>query len=255
MYLYLTYQSLSKTTKRLPHILKSNVRLNSRVSRTIHLRQDTLLPLRLLLASRNPALHFLLIAKVTRKLIPMAHLMQLRARGLRVLRQRHEILNRALHSSGKNLLAQIRLRTKGSRDANAFARVVVDGLHHAPGRAETAGDVDFGLLEQGAEELGEFDKVALAGFGAFFLVLEGSALEGAAGEVHEVHSGLFQLHAQVAAVFGGLPAGLEFDRVDFDADDEAAVVDAAFDFFDDLEDDAAAVFQAAAVFVGAFVGC
>jgi len=52
-----------------------------------------------------------------------------------------------------------------------------------------------------------------------------------------------------------LPAGLEFDRVDFDADDEGWVVDALLDLVDDFEDDLRAVCEVgAAVFVRSLLG-
>lgn len=48
-----------------------------------------------------------------------------------------------------------------------------------------------------------------------------------------------------------MAAGLEFYRVEFDADDEGGVLHAGFDFGDDFEDYAAAIFEGAAVFVRA----
>jgi len=52
-----------------------------------------------------------------------------------------------------------------------------------------------------------------------------------------------------------LPAGLEFDGVDFDADDEGRVVDALLDLVDDLEDDSGAVGEiGAAVFIRSLSG-
>jgi len=53
-----------------------------------------------------------------------------------------------------------------------------------------------------------------------------------------------------------LPAGLEFDGVDFDADDEGRVVDAALYLVDDFEDDFRALGEVgAAVFVCSLSGC
>ena len=73
-------------------------------------------------------------------------------------------------------------------------------------------------------------------------------------QVDEVYLGFFEGDAEVPTIFGRLAAGLEFDGVDFDADDEGGIVDALFDFFDDFEDYAAAILERSAVFVGAFVG-
>jgi hypothetical protein len=106
-----------------------------------------------------------------------------------------------------------------------------------------------------ANHLRKLDKVTLTFLRALLLMLKSATLKCATGEIYEVDFGLFHFDAEVHAVLWGLTAGLEFDRVDFDADDETGVVDAALDFGNDFEDDAAAVGEVAAVFVCAFVGC
>jgi hypothetical protein len=103
--------------------------------------------------------------------------------------------------------------------------------------------------------LRKLNEITLTFLRTLFLMLKRAALKSATGEIYEVDVGLFHFDAEIHAVFGSLAAGLEFDRVDFDADDEAGVVDAALHFGDDFEDDAAAVGEVAAVLVGAFVGC
>lgn len=156
--------------------------------------------------------------------------MQLRPSALRILWQRHVILNRPRDLPVENLFAEVGFCAEGTADAYAVAGFVFDRLDHAGCGAETPGHVEFGLGEEGTEEVGEFDEVGFSFDRGFFFVFEGAALEGPAGEVEEVYFCLFEGDAEVAAVFGGLAAGLEFYGVDFDADDEGGVGDAGADF-------------------------
>ena len=105
-----------------------------------------------------------------------------------------------------------------------------------------------------SNHLGKFNEVTFPSLRALLLVLERTPFESAAREINEIDFGLLEFDAQVPAVIRSRAAGLEFHRVDLDTDDEAWVVDAAVHFFDDLEDDAAAVIEIAAVLICALIG-
>lgn len=76
---------------------------------------------------------------------------------------------------------------------------------------------------------------------------------GATGEFHEVEAVVFEDLAQLASFFGLEPAVLKFNAVELDAEDEGGG-DAGLDGVCDLNDDAGAVGEGAAVFVGTEVG-
>lgn len=65
---------------------------------------------------------------------------------------------------------------------------------------------------------------------------------------------LLHRDAQVLAIIGRGALVLKLDAIDLDADDEGGVGDPSVDLVDDLEDDARAISQVAAVLVRAVVG-
>jgi hypothetical protein len=75
------------------------------------------------------------------------------------------------------VFAQQRLRTKRSADSNTMTGIVLQCPYHARRSSETAGHVQFRLLQQRFQYLGELNEVALSGFCTFFLVLKGTSLE------------------------------------------------------------------------------
>lgn len=239
----------------LSNIIKPNLRPQHRKAATINLRQNLNLPLRLLVISLNPPLNLTLITPVTNQTISIANLMQLRARRLRVLRQRHEILNRTGYLALQNFLAEIRLGAQGPPNANPITSAALKRSHHPASSTESTGNVHLSLLKMRPDHLRKLNKVAFALLRALLLVLKSPALERATGQIDEIDARFLELDAQVLTVLGRCAAGLELDAVDFDADDEARVGHAALYLGDDLEDYAAAVCKVAAVFVGAFVGC
>ena len=94
------------------------------------------------------------------------------------------------------------------------------------------------MLQQRPNQLRELDKIALALPRRLLLVLERAALKRATGQIDKVNARALERDAQVAAVLWGLTARLKLDAVEFDAEDEGWVGDAAPDFVEDFEDDA-----------------
>ena len=146
------------------HIIKSHLCLKHRVSRTVHQRQNTLFPLRLLLILLNPPFHLPLIAPVTDRPIPFPDLMQLTPTRLRVQRQGHEILNRTRHAAQQDFLAQIRFRGQWSSDADSVTGRRLESACHTRCGAEAARDVDFCLFQVRPDGFCEFDKVGFSSF-------------------------------------------------------------------------------------------
>ena len=132
----------------------------------------------------------------------------------------------------------------------------VDGLEsvdHCADGFEAAGDVGFGFLEIGNDGLGELEEECFAGFGAVALVCEGEFFVGSAAKLDEIEVVGFEAGTELFGFFGVEPALLELDTIDFDADDEG-FRDAGVDAFGNFHDNAGAVGERAAVFVGTFIG-
>ena len=127
------------------------------------------------------------------------------------------------------------------------------GVDHCADGLEAAGDVSFCFLEIGDDGLGEFEKECFAGFGAVALVCEGEFFVGSATELDEIEVVGFEAGAEFFGFFGVEAALLELDTVDLDTDNEG-FGEAGVDPFGNFHDNAGAVGERAAVFVGAFVG-
>jgi hypothetical protein len=92
-------------------------------------------------------------------------------------------------------------------------------------------------------------------YSRFLLMLKRPPLKRAPREINKIHARFFKLDAQFLAIIRCRTPFLELDRVQLHADDEFGIADPALDLGDDLEDDAAAVREGAAVGVGSLVGC
>ena len=129
----------------------------------------------------------------------------------------------------------------------------LEGANHCADSFEAAGDVGFRFLEIGHDCLSEFEEECFAGFGAVALVGEGEFFVGSAAKFDEVEVVGFEAGAELFGFFGLEAALLELHTVDFDTDDEGSR-EARVDAFGNFHNDAGAVGERAAVFVGAFIG-
>lgn len=174
---------------------------------------------------------------------------------LGILRQRDEILESSCYLAFQELFTQVRFRPKRPTYADAIACPVLYGADHTARCSKAARHIDFRLFQERPNHLGELDEVGLSRLRGFFFVLKRPSLERPSRQVHEIHAGLFHLETEALAVVGSLTAGLEFDRVELDADDERGIIHAPLDLIDDFEHDPAAVLEAVlAVLVGPKVG-
>ena len=139
----------------------------------------------------------------------------------------------------------------GAGETDAVAGL--EGVDHCANGFEAPGDVGFGLVEIGDNGLSEVEEECFAGFGAVTLVCEGEFFVGSAAKFDEVEMVGFEAGAEFFGLFGVEPAFLEFNAVDFDADDKR-FWDTGVDAFGDFHDDPGAVGEGATIFVGAFIG-
>nr|POE75591.1 nmra-like family domain-containing protein 1 [Quercus suber] len=158
------------------------------------------------------------------------------------------LLDRALDLAVEDVLAQARFLRDGPREPDA-----VDGLQrgdHGADGLEAAGDVHLGLAERGRDQVGELEEEGLALLGALALVHERQALVRAAAELDEVEAVLLEQRAHLLGLVGAEAVVLELDAVELDGQDEVGV-GARAHRLPDLEDEARAVLERAAVLVRA----
>lgn len=196
----------------------------------------------------HKTLQILLLRHINRLQI-LAHLLNLRTsnnvRQTKVL-VIDELLDGALYFAFEDVFAKVRFLSQRPSETDT-----IDGLEdvdHGADGFETASDVGLGLGHGGGDQLGEFQEEGFAFLGAFALVAEGELLVGPAAELDEVKGVLFQKSAELLGLFRLEALFLEFDRVEFDPDNEIWLR-AFADLLGDLEDETSSVLQAAAVLV------
>ena len=161
------------------------------------------------------------------------------------------LLNSARDLPAQDVTAEPRFLANGAGKTNAVDDA--ERLDHGADGLEAAGDVGLCLRQGGGDDFGEVEEEGFPLLGALFFVGKGQFFVGAAAELDEVEAVGFEGGAQGFAFFRVEALALELDAVEVDADHEGGG-DALADGLGDFDGEAGAVFEAAAVFVGALVG-
>lgn len=165
----------------LAQIIKTGCGFHDWIARAVHNRQKLDLPLLFYFIRFDPLLDLAFIAPVTDESLSSSDLMKLSPSSLSVLGKGHKVFNGTGDLSFQNVFTKEWLCSQWSADADTLAGIILYSSNHPAGRAEATSDIQYCLLEQWSDHLGELDEVGLSRFGRFFLVLECSAFESTSG--------------------------------------------------------------------------